>query len=168
MLAEEEGHRRLFEGLLEGMLRSAAAAPRRSPRRASGYGGSGQTIVVGFDGSPAAERALERAAELTGGDGRVVVVTASVFIPSRSVVDEPIVSPSREERDALLERAGSALRSRDREAVLIASDEQPSEALVQAVRSEDADLIISGLGIRLRDPRAHRVDRGERRSPGPV
>jgi nucleotide-binding universal stress UspA family protein len=103
-----------------------------------------KTVVVGFDGSPAAERALARAAELTGGDGRVVVVTASVSIPSRSVVDEPIVSPSKEERAALLERAGSALRSRDKEAVLVASDEQPGEALVQAVRSEDADLIVVG------------------------
>ena len=35
-------------------------------------------IVVGFDGSPAAERALERAAALRGDEGRVVVVTATV------------------------------------------------------------------------------------------
>jgi nucleotide-binding universal stress UspA family protein len=103
-----------------------------------------KTIVVGFDGSPAAQRALERAAELSGSAGRVVVVAASVLIPSRSVVEEPIVSPSPEQRDALLDQAADALRSHDIEPTLVAADAEPTEALVQAVRSENADLLIIG------------------------
>jgi len=103
-----------------------------------------KTVVVGFDGSPAAERALERAAELSGAEGRVVIVTASVSIPARSVVHEPIVTPSQEERDALLERAASALRRRAIEPALVAAEAEPADALVEAVRSENADLLIVG------------------------
>jgi nucleotide-binding universal stress UspA family protein len=104
-----------------------------------------RTIVVGFDGSPAAERALERAAALRGADGRVVVVTATASLPPTSMMDEPVLdSPSPDERDALLERAAVALRGHGIEPVLLARDLAPAEALLQAARSESADLIVVG------------------------
>lgn len=104
-----------------------------------------KTIVVGFDGSPASERALERAAELSGADGRVVIVTATVTVPAAGVVDEPILdSPSPQERDALLEAGASKLRSAGVEAKTVAVDKGPAEALVNIARAEDADLIIVG------------------------
>ena len=102
-------------------------------------------IVVGFDGSPAAERALERAAGLVAADGRIVIVTATVTLPAAGLLDEPILdSPSPDERDALLERAAGTLRSRGIEATLVAADAEAAEALVQAARAEDADLIVVG------------------------
>jgi nucleotide-binding universal stress UspA family protein len=102
-------------------------------------------IVVGFDGSPAAERALERAATLSSEDGRVVIVTASVSVPSTSVVEESIVNgPSPAERDALLERAATTLRSRGIEPTLVAADADPTQALVEAARAHDAALIVVG------------------------
>lgn len=101
-------------------------------------------IVVGFDGSRAAERALERAAALTSADGRVVVVTASVPRPP-SVIDEPIVGgPSPAERDTLLERAAATLRSRGIDPALVAADAGPAEALLEAARAHDAALIVVG------------------------
>ena len=101
--------------------------------------------MVGFDGSPAAERALERASALLAADGRVVVITASPSVPAAGVVDEPILdSPSHQERDALLERAAGMLRARGSESALVASDAEPAEALVQAARAEAADLIVVG------------------------
>jgi nucleotide-binding universal stress UspA family protein len=104
-----------------------------------------RTIVVGFDGSPAAERALERAAELVAADGRIVVVTATVSLPAAGLLDEPILdSPSPEERDALLERAAGTVRSRGISATLVAADAEAAEALVQAARAEQADLIVVG------------------------
>jgi nucleotide-binding universal stress UspA family protein len=104
-----------------------------------------KAIVVGFDGSAAAERALERATALARTDGRVVIVTASVSLPPSGVVDEPILdSPSPTERDALLERAAATVRSRGIEATLIAADAAPAQALVDAARAEDADLIVVG------------------------
>jgi nucleotide-binding universal stress UspA family protein len=104
-----------------------------------------KTIVVGFDGSPAAERALERAAELSGTDGRVVIVTATVTVPAMGVVDEPILdSPSVEERDALLERGATRLRSAGVEAAPVAVEGGPADALVEVARAEGADLIVVG------------------------
>jgi nucleotide-binding universal stress UspA family protein len=104
-----------------------------------------KTIVVGFDGSPAAERALERSAALVGAGGRVVIVTASVSMPPAGVIDEPILdSPTPEEGEALLESAASTLRLRGIEPVLVAADTGPAEALVQAARTEEAELLVVG------------------------
>jgi nucleotide-binding universal stress UspA family protein len=102
-------------------------------------------IVVGFDGSPAAERALERAATLCGEGGRVVIVTATVSLPSTSIVDEPVAGgPSPAERDALLDGAATRLRARGIDPVLVAADAAPTEALVEAARAHDAALIVVG------------------------
>jgi nucleotide-binding universal stress UspA family protein len=104
-----------------------------------------RTIVVGFDGSPAAARALDRVAELAGNRGRVVVVTASARLESTGLVDEPILeSPSPEERDALLDQGAQALRARGIEPELIAADAEPAQALVQAAHDADADMIVVG------------------------
>jgi len=102
-------------------------------------------IVVGFDGSPAAERALDRVAELAGDRGAVVLVTASTRLESTGVVDEPILdSPSSDERDALLERGAAGLRERGIDPQVLAADGEPAEALVQAARDNDARLIVVG------------------------
>jgi nucleotide-binding universal stress UspA family protein len=101
-------------------------------------------LVVGFDGSPAAERALDRAAALSGEYGPVVVVSASVA-SRHSMVDEPIAGgPTPEERDALLERAATTLRSRGIDPVLVGADAGPTEALVAAAREHEAALIVVG------------------------
>jgi nucleotide-binding universal stress UspA family protein len=102
-------------------------------------------IVVGFDGSPAAERALDRVAELAGDRERVVVVTASTRLESSRFVDEPMLdSPSPEERAALLDQGAQALRARGVEPQLIAADGEPAQALVQAARDTHAQMIVVG------------------------
>jgi nucleotide-binding universal stress UspA family protein len=103
------------------------------------------TIVVGFDGSSAAERALDRAAELAGAEGRVVIVTATVSLPPTAMSDEPVLdSPSPDQRDALLDRAATSLRARGLEPELFAADAAPADALMQAARDANADLIVVG------------------------
>jgi nucleotide-binding universal stress UspA family protein len=99
-------------------------------------------IVVGFDGSPAAGRALERVAALSGEYGRVVLVTASASLPE-GVADDP-AGPSAAERDALLERAATTLRSRGIEPALVSAETGPAEALLEAARDHDAGLIVVG------------------------
>jgi len=126
---------------------AAAAAGARGEERAgrSGTPPDMRAIVVGFDGSPAAERALDRVAELAGDGGRVVLVSASTRLESVGVVDEPILeSPSSEERDVLLDRGAAVLRDRGIEPQVLAADGEPAEALVQAARDNDARLIVVG------------------------
>ncbi len=104
-----------------------------------------RVIVVGFDGSPAAERALTRAAELAGDGGKVVLLAASRRLESGGVVDEPIIEGSSpDERDAVLDRGTAALRERGVEPQVVAADGEPAEALVQAARDADADMIVVG------------------------
>ena len=117
----------------------------RGIRRETGTLWAMRGIVVGFDGSPAAERALDRAAELAGDHGRVVLLSASPQLESVGVVDEPILDrPSAEQRDAVLDRGAAALRERGIEPEIIAADGEPADALVQAARDTDAHIIVVG------------------------
>lgn len=104
-----------------------------------------RTVVVGYDGSPPSERALERAATLLASGGRVVLVTASPSLGSPGVLSEPILdAPPIDGRSALLERGRALLRQHRVEAALVASDSDPAEALIQAARDEGAELILVG------------------------
>jgi nucleotide-binding universal stress UspA family protein len=104
-----------------------------------------ETIVVGYDGSPPSEPALERAATLVATDGRVVVVTASPSLGPAGVFSEPILdSPPRDELSALLRRGRALLHQRGTDAKLVATDSDPAEALIQAARDEGAQLILVG------------------------
>ncbi len=75
----------------------------------------------------------------------MVIVTATVTVQAAGIVDEPIlVSPSPDERDALLEDGAGRLRAAGVEARAVAVDSGPAEALVEVARAEGADLIIVG------------------------
>ena len=104
-----------------------------------------RTLVVGYDGSPPAERALERAATIVGVGGLVVVVTATPSLVPQGVVTEPILdTPPPDERSAMLEHSRELLRERGVATKLVAADSDPALALVQVARDEDADLIVVG------------------------
>jgi nucleotide-binding universal stress UspA family protein len=103
-----------------------------------------RNVVVGYDGSPPSERALERAATLAETTG-LIVVTASPSSFSQGLLSEPILdAPTPDEQDRLLARARALLQERTAEPTLLASDSDPAEALVQAARDNDADLIVVG------------------------
>lgn len=102
------------------------------------------TVVVGFDGSAAAERALERAAALAG-NGSVVLVVASPTMPTEGVVSEPILDvPDPAERDALMERGSARLRELGSAARAVASRLPPAQALIEVAREERAEMILVG------------------------
>jgi nucleotide-binding universal stress UspA family protein len=103
------------------------------------------TAVVGYDGSPASERALDRAATLVGSGGNVIVVTARPSLASEGVVGEPILdSPLPDERSELLQRSRALLHERGIEAKLVALDADPAEALIQVAEDERAEMILVG------------------------
>jgi nucleotide-binding universal stress UspA family protein len=133
-----------------------------------------QTIVVGFDGSDAAERALERAAEIAEGlsAGLLVVsvsapadapAPASGFEPTADLVPSavagpiapagtvpvpepaPAASPEPEElARRQLERARMSLASRTIEAEYVVELGDPAERLLDVAEQRDADLIVVG------------------------
>jgi nucleotide-binding universal stress UspA family protein len=103
-------------------------------------------IVVGYDGSEAAGRALERAAELACGkpDVEVTVVTASPLLPlGPALLGEPDVEPAEElkrtvaEARLLLGERGVAVHTVD-------AVGDPTSAILQAAANAEADLVIVG------------------------
>jgi nucleotide-binding universal stress UspA family protein len=95
-------------------------------------------VVVGYDGSDAARRALTRAAAAAGARGHVVVVHAS-----EAGVDDADEEPSG--RGAALAREANDLLAADGVAVstrLMEGD--AAEALVQVAREVDPRLIVIG------------------------
>jgi nucleotide-binding universal stress UspA family protein len=110
------------------------------------------TIVVGYDGSDGARRALGRVAALRDESDRVVVVTAapSVYPPPYAVLDteeEPKTKALLAEASSLLDRHGVAAETR-----MPVGD--PAEGLVATARELGAALVVVG---RRRDSLARHV-----------
>jgi len=102
------------------------------------------TIVVGFDGSDQARRALERAATLAGG-GEITVVTAVPFSPIATRGPSPIVDPREEEESlATLDDAKQALGAHGIMPHAVETHGDAATAIVNAANEAHADIIIIG------------------------
>lgn len=106
-----------------------------------------KTIVVGYDDSEPARRALARAADLGEAFGAKLVVTsvAGVNLPAggrgSSAVD-PTDPPELHEEE--LGRARTYLGTRTVEASYVNAVGEPAEAIVAAADEHGADLIVVG------------------------
>jgi nucleotide-binding universal stress UspA family protein len=128
-----------------------------------------KTILVGFDGSEEAERALRRAAEIAEAfSARLVVVSvgwwaeAPAFepafgpvpaaaagpVPAGVTVPPPEPTPGAPEPEDLarrqLEQARTALASRGVDAEYVVEVGDPAERLLDVADRRDADLIVVG------------------------
>ena len=133
-----------------------------------------KTIVIGYDGSDAAERALGRAAEIAQVfSARLVVVSVSglatvaapvsAFEPTAELVPPAVAGPvapggtvplpkpvavSAQEPEELarrqLERARMSLASRKVETEYLVELGDPAERLLEVADQRDADLIVVG------------------------
>jgi nucleotide-binding universal stress UspA family protein len=102
-------------------------------------------IVVGYDGSAAAKRALERAAALASDPSHVVVIAVAVPYPRSGVTIPANRDPEEFRRRADdLDVARRFLSSRGILAETVQARGDPAEVLVDA--SKGADLVIVGSG----------------------
>ncbi len=103
------------------------------------------TVVVGFDGSPAAHAAVAYAARRAAGDGRVVAVHA--FQPSPDWLGEPYYQRALDAHQA---HGRELLRALEEQGVLGAElttsllEGPPARAIVAAADARDADEIVIG------------------------
>jgi nucleotide-binding universal stress UspA family protein len=101
-----------------------------------------KSIIIGYDGSEHADRALDRAAAIANGATLIVVaaVPVSAYRGSPSAVD-PIQA---EEARKSLERAKERLQGSSAPVRTVESHGDPADALVNAAKEEGADLIVVG------------------------
>jgi nucleotide-binding universal stress UspA family protein len=108
-----------------------------------------RSIVVGTDGSPSADVAVRRAAEIAKGSGtRVHLVTAFPDVPTyretiaSSAKAEPI--DLREVAQSVLARESRALEDEGIEVMTHAREGDPAEVIIDVAQEEGADLIVVG------------------------
>jgi nucleotide-binding universal stress UspA family protein len=105
-----------------------------------------KTIVVGYDGTDASERALARAGDLAAAFGSSVILTSVSPVMTGAAHGGGSVDPTDppEEHDALLDRARSTLADRGVQAETVLATGDPAEAIVQLAEERSADLIVVG------------------------
>jgi nucleotide-binding universal stress UspA family protein len=105
-----------------------------------------KTIVVGYDETPAANRALERAAELAGAFGSHIIVTSVAPIVTsvgRSAGPVDAADPPAEHVRELGD-ARSFLEGKGLTADYVPAVGHPAETIVQVADERKADLIVVG------------------------
>lgn len=105
-----------------------------------------KTIVIAYDGTEPAERALERAADVAKAFGSKLVVTsvAPAMVPASHTTGaiDPTDTPA--DHDAQLADARSKLAARDVEAEFQPAVGEPANAIVAVADAAGADLIVVG------------------------
>ena len=106
-----------------------------------------KTIVVGYDDTDSAKRALERAAELAGAFGSRLVVTSVVSVTqpatARSIGADPDDGATRAQQ---LGAARAFLAGKALEADYIEAVGHTAESIVEAATERGADVIVIGSG----------------------
>jgi nucleotide-binding universal stress UspA family protein len=105
-----------------------------------------KTIVVGFDGSEHAERALERAIDVAG-SAEIVVVSAAGLTSGGGHARGGVSAVDPIEQEAAgqaLEKARTRLQGKGLNARIVEAHGDAADALVNEAKSLNADLIVVG------------------------
>jgi nucleotide-binding universal stress UspA family protein len=108
-----------------------------------------RSIVVGTDGSPSADAAVRRAAEIAKGTGsRVHLVTAYPDVPTyrETITSSAKAKPIdlREVAESVLARESRALGDEGIDVTTHAREGDPAEVIIDVAQEEGADLIVVG------------------------
>jgi nucleotide-binding universal stress UspA family protein len=106
-----------------------------------------KTIVVGYDDTEPAKRALQRAAELARAFGGKLVVTsvAPVHIPIARGSTGPLdPTDSPEMHDDELKAAAAVLQGLGVDAEYVPAIGEPADTIVELADSREADMIVIG------------------------
>jgi nucleotide-binding universal stress UspA family protein len=100
-------------------------------------------IVVGYDGSESAKRALERASSISTDQDQVLVVAAAEFHARAPTTEGAHLDPSEVQRRRNdLDEAQAFLSERGVQAEMMDAQGDPGTVIVEAAK--DADLVIVG------------------------
>lgn len=104
------------------------------------------TIVVGYDESEPAKRALSRAVELaTAFDGKLVVTSvARAFVPAGHGLGPVDPIDTLEEHDEQLRHAAAVLAEHGLDGEYITGLGEPAHEIIRVAEARDADLIVVG------------------------
>jgi nucleotide-binding universal stress UspA family protein len=136
----EQDHLRVAEQLAQAGLRLGTSRPSSLPVHP-------KHIVVGFDGSEHAQRALERAVDLAGPETTVTVVAAfDVFTPTggRRADGTPADPHEASEGSTALAEACAFLAERGVEALPVEGFGDPSKLIAETAADAGADLVVVG------------------------
>jgi nucleotide-binding universal stress UspA family protein len=105
-----------------------------------------KTIVIGYDGTEPAKRALERAAELAQAFGSRLVVTsvAPVLVGAGKTMGPVDPTDPPELHRAELREAQALLARRGQEAEYAEAVGEPADAIVELAEERGADMIVLG------------------------
>ncbi len=100
-------------------------------------------VVVGYDGSDHAKRALERAATLAGADGQFIVVASAEPRVESPLTEGARLDPSEvEERRRAVADAQAFVGEKGMDAQFVEAYGDPGSAIIDA--AEGADLVVVG------------------------
>ena len=105
-----------------------------------------KTIVVGYDGTEASERALERAGEIAGAFGSSVILTSVSPVMTGAAHGGGSVDPTDppDAHQSLLDAGKQKLSERGVNADTVLGMGDPSDAILELAEQRNADLIVVG------------------------
>ena len=106
-------------------------------------------VVVGYDGSDSARRAVARGVRAAGPRGQVILVAVEPKMHDDGIVAEQLVERGDKPSQLLAEAQAIAARTcatdaTDVRTVAVARQGDPADEILEAARAADADLIVVG------------------------
>jgi nucleotide-binding universal stress UspA family protein len=101
-------------------------------------------LLLAYDGSPTAKRALQHAAKLVGPGGEIAVVNVIRAPQSVSSRLETVTEADLTRQSSVLDEAKALLARRGIEAQLIEAIGDPATEILAAAKKQDADTIVVG------------------------